>query len=353
MTNLNKFFIVSALMCVSAAGAYSQQDCNSHLRRATELVSQNNYCEAIKYYRMYGNCDADADVSTEIAMCERRCRIPGEGVNDTAEQPKREDRTGSTSVTTGSRTTSNNQTKTDNRTVNPPKEPRVSTQGFNGFQLHGGVFLPQGDFADSKELLGIFVGIPEIGFGNAALGYNIGFKIYNPISSAKNLSWFLGADAFYNDLQSDYKDYLAEDAEDSGLDYRLPFYLNAPITVGVNYAYPINNAFSIYGELSGGLNFSKYIGIGFKDSYEGFSYSETEKWEMATGFTYGLEAGVLLKEKFTIGIRYIDLGSYKYKGKNKNVTKIEGMDDIVIDTKIGFLKELSISGISLTVGILF
>jgi len=31
---------------------------------------------------MYGNCNADADVSTEIAMCERRCTIPGGGENE-------------------------------------------------------------------------------------------------------------------------------------------------------------------------------------------------------------------------------------------------------------------------------
>ena len=75
MKVISKFFIVSALMSVSVAAAYSQQDCNSYLKQATELVSQQKYCEAKKYYQMYKNCDADADVSTEIAMCERRCGI--------------------------------------------------------------------------------------------------------------------------------------------------------------------------------------------------------------------------------------------------------------------------------------
>ena len=71
----SKFFIVLAMSCVSAAAAYSQ-DCNNYLRQATELVSEGKYCDALQYYQRYANCNADADVSTEIAMCERRCKLP-------------------------------------------------------------------------------------------------------------------------------------------------------------------------------------------------------------------------------------------------------------------------------------
>ena len=67
-------FVVSTLLCVSAAAAYSQ-DCNSYLRQATELLSHKKYCDAKSYYLKYKNCNADADVSTEIAMCERLCKI--------------------------------------------------------------------------------------------------------------------------------------------------------------------------------------------------------------------------------------------------------------------------------------
>ena len=54
--------------------AYSQ-DCNSYLQRAAEMVSQKNYCDAKRYYQEYSNCNTEADVSTEIAMCERLCKI--------------------------------------------------------------------------------------------------------------------------------------------------------------------------------------------------------------------------------------------------------------------------------------
>jgi len=85
----SKIIIVFALMCVCATAAYSQ-DCNSYLKQAAELVSQKNYCDALNYYRKYRDCNADADVSTEIAMCEKRCKLDGGTVEpDVAKQPSK------------------------------------------------------------------------------------------------------------------------------------------------------------------------------------------------------------------------------------------------------------------------
>jgi len=70
---MNRFIISFALLCFCVTVAYGQ-DCDSNLQRATELVSQKNYCEAEKYYQAYANCNAEADVSNEIALCERLCK---------------------------------------------------------------------------------------------------------------------------------------------------------------------------------------------------------------------------------------------------------------------------------------
>ena len=75
MNITSNIFIVFALLSLSVAAAYSQ-DCNSYLQRATELVSQKQYCDAKRYYQDYGKCNADADVDAEIAICERLCRVP-------------------------------------------------------------------------------------------------------------------------------------------------------------------------------------------------------------------------------------------------------------------------------------
>ena len=74
MNITSKIIIVVALMCFCATAAFGQ-DCNRCLQLASELVSQKKYCDAKRYYQAYGRCNADADVSTEIAMCERLCKI--------------------------------------------------------------------------------------------------------------------------------------------------------------------------------------------------------------------------------------------------------------------------------------
>jgi len=80
MKKLSNIFIFFALMCVSATTAYSQ-DCNSYLKQATELRDKGDYCQAKQYYQMYQSCNADADVSTEIAMCENRIKLQNPGTD--------------------------------------------------------------------------------------------------------------------------------------------------------------------------------------------------------------------------------------------------------------------------------
>jgi len=132
-----KFFIVFAIMCFSVEVAYSQ-DCKSYLRRAAELVNQNNYCEAKKYYVMYSDCDTKADVSTEIAMCERRCRIPGEGVNDdTVSQPTNKpvsQPTNRNTIQTTNTTQTTNSSYSQGSTSTPPKPQNKNKHGGIGIQ---------------------------------------------------------------------------------------------------------------------------------------------------------------------------------------------------------------------------
>jgi len=92
---MNRFIISFALLCCCGTVAYSQ-DCDSNLQRAAELVSQKNYCEAEKYYQAYANCNADADVSNEIALCKRLCKTwdsQEENVSFTQNKTNNEDET--------------------------------------------------------------------------------------------------------------------------------------------------------------------------------------------------------------------------------------------------------------------
>jgi hypothetical protein len=312
---INKFIISIVLFSGGVTIAYSQ-DCNTYLQRATEMVSKKNYCDAKKYYQMYGGCNADVDVSTEIAMCERFLKVDREDCDDWVPDPS--------ARKSGSR----NPNPYNPETVkSSPVKPLLSTQGFSGFHLHAGLFLPQGNFAE-----------------NAATGYNLGAKVYSPIASVKGLSWFIGADVYYNAMQTEALEQLIEDNEENGYDVTSPKILNIPVLGGVNYTYSLNETIGLYGELGLGLNVSKFTDLKISDEES----SETYKYDIVTGFAYGLEAGILLKGKYTIGVRYNNLGSYKLKGKY--VYEYDG--DIMTDEKFTDNK-ISISGIALTVGILF
>ncbi|MDR1757857.1 MAG: hypothetical protein LBR51_02695 [Bacteroidales bacterium] len=71
---LSIYFILMLLSFGSVTVVYGQ-NCAALLQRATALESQKKYCEAKNYYQQYGACDADADVSSEIAMCDRYCKM--------------------------------------------------------------------------------------------------------------------------------------------------------------------------------------------------------------------------------------------------------------------------------------
>ena len=191
-------------------------------------------------------------------------------------------------------------------------------------QFHAGVTFPSGS------------GLLDFG-DNAATGFTIGYKYYGS-ASVQNLYWVFGIEAFYNELNSDSKDAL--EYNDPNYDITFPKFLNFPATFGLNYSIPLSETAKIYGEGAMGLNLSMMT-----NTVVTFSNNEaTTKITPAFGFSYGLEGGFFFNQKFSIGVRYNNLGSYKYKYKNyENGTLNES----------GRGNKLSISCTSLCVGVLF
>jgi hypothetical protein len=202
-------------------------------------------------------------------------------------------------------------------------------------QFHAGLVFPSGKFGDGNEKTEDF----NDGKGFAAMGFTIGYKRYNPLST-QNLFWVFGIEAFYNGINSDYKDAV----EDNGWqDVVYPVYLNFPITLGLNYAIPLQETVKIYGEVALGGNFS----VPTKFSLENKSgYQDMEiKTNAAFGLAYGLEGGLFINNKYSIGLRYNNLGPYKYK------YEIDYEESPT--TKEKYRKALPITNLSLCLGILF
>jgi hypothetical protein len=203
-------------------------------------------------------------------------------------------------------------------------------------QFHAGFSFPSGKFGDGNiktESMGD-------GKGFAATGFTVGYKQYTPLA-VENLTWVFGIEAFANSLNSDAKDYY----DDAGWDdIVFPWYINLPVTLGLNYSIPLNGEdLKIYGEAAIGANFSMptKFSLADKSGYDDMEYTFTP----AFGFAYGLEGGLFIKKKYSIGLRSNNLGSYKYKYE----IDYETHDD----KKDKFDRKLPITSISLCVGILF
>jgi opacity protein-like surface antigen len=217
----------------------------------------------------------------------------------------------------------------------------LAQDGFSGFQVHAGVAFPSGDFGSENKNKG-----PVDGHGHAATGFNLGFKVYAPLSSSNGLSLVFGLDGFYHGLQSDYMEDDIEDVEDDGGEVTLPKYINIPLTAGLNYAHPLNDNFNLYGEFALGVNYSKFTNSVVE--YEDDDYKSTTSFNSAFGFTYGLEAGILINKKINIGLRYNNFGAYKYKYTS---TVERGSNEDEDDGK--FDKKLPIGNLAIVLGITF
>jgi len=177
-------------------------------------------------------------------------------------------------------------------------------------QFHAGLAFPSGKFSDGNSTSDW----GEDGRGYAAMGFTIGYKYYSSVS-VKNLYWVFGIEAFYNELNSDLKD----DYDNYILNSDITFskYFNFPATLGLNYSIPLAETFRIYGEASIGVNFSLLTNFaessGSNNNYPNYDHDYTNKFTPAFGFAYGLEGGVFINQKYSISVRYNNLGSYKYK----------------------------------------
>jgi len=187
MKKSSKIFIVLALMCISVAAAYSQ-DCNSYLKQATEMRDKGDYCQAKQYYQMYQSCNADADVSTEIAMCVNRIKIqnPGTDCPDYVPANGKSQASGRATMRTSSGNTSSGYTSSGNRAVKPVASVgnQMSSAPAAQFKigLDIGAQLPMGDFGKiykmgfGGELNAKYMINENIGVGLGAGYYTFGAK---------------------------------------------------------------------------------------------------------------------------------------------------------------------------------
>ena len=203
-------------------------------------------------------------------------------------------------------------------------------------ELQIGLAVPQGNFADNDYYEAIYDGD-----GVAGTGFYLGYKLLSPLST-DGLYWTFNAGIMYNDLQSDFKDYLEDEEMYYVDDYSLPKYFNVPILAGLQYEKTISDGLNLFGEAGVGLNILKITNLsGEEDNYE-----ELTTFKPSVGLGFKIGAGIVLQEKYTISLNYLGLGSHKVKYEYESEYYSESYDD-------KFERALSVSSLNITFGIRF
>lgn len=226
----------------------------------------------------------------------------------------------------------------------------MKSQTKNELQI--GLATPLGDFTDYDYDNAIMNGS-----GSASTGFYLGYKFLSPLGS-KELFWTFNAGIMYNDLNSDFQadteeelrgsDYYSADLESS-----FSKYLNIPILVGLQYEKVISSNTKLYGEVGIGINYLKLTDMSF--SWDFYDSGSTYDFDLSMSFKpsiqlgYKLGGGILINDKYAIGLSYMGLGSHKLKYVIS--ASIDG--DSEESDELRFDEALSISSFNITLGYRF
>lgn len=169
------------------------------------------------------------------------------------------------------------------------------------FQI--GLAAPSGDFAADDFDNAIYNGA-----GVATNGFYIGYKSLFPLSE-DILYWTFSAGFMRNGLTSSYKDemndFIFENFDNYNLVSGRKFskYINIPILMGLQYETELSSTAKFYCEAGAGLNILKIT--------ETAIYGKHCFYKSSFKLGYKIGGGVLINDKYTIGVTYLGLGSHR------------------------------------------
>lgn len=212
------------------------------------------------------------------------------------------------------------------------------------YEFHIGLSAPSGAFVDNNYENAI-----GDGAGCAAMGLDLGLKYFYPLE-AKGLSFTIGIDFMYHELTNDCKDNLGDELRSEYLDLNVvfPSYFNIPIMAGLNYERPVGKDLAFYGEAGVGINISNLTELKMEGVYSGYEVKSVSRFKSLTNLCYKVGGGLVFKNKYTIGLVYNALGSYKFKGNQEILINSESQS-----REANFNKALDINVLNLTFGVRF
>jgi hypothetical protein len=201
----------------------------------------------------------------------------------------------------------------------------------SSFSIHAGPSFPLSDFGDDDS--------DDPDAGGAGVGLNLGGKYLYKLND-KGLGLYIGADFNYNGLKSSIKEDIESVYEgmEADIDITYQKYINVPITAGINYTFKANEQVSLFADLGIGADFLKVTNMTIEIDNEEIEAN----YDLSTQLAYIFGGGLLLQEKYIIGLHYNGLGKHNVKGEIDFEGDTEDADS-----------ELKVDVLSLTVGIKF
>jgi hypothetical protein len=180
-------------------------------------------------------------------------------------------------------------------------------QGY--FQLHVGPSFPLSDFADDN--------MDNDHSGGAGIGFNLGGKYLYQINT-NGLGLFIGADFNYNGLKSSVKDDLENSFGSSGnIDIKYYKYINVPLLAGLNYTVYAN-------EQIAGPDFLKMTNMTVEADNEKVELN----FKLSTQLGYKIGGGLLINDKYVVGLDYLGLGGHSIKGEMQYNGDTQDLDNL-------------------------
>ncbi len=228
----------------------------------------------------------------------------------------------------------------------------MSTVAQNGLTVRLGGNFPVGEFGEGDKLASLAIDNAKAALGGAAIGYNLGLKYQVKVIAGLNA--FASADFFYNGLKEDIKENLTEVLKVDDGNITLPSYMNAPVMLGLNYAFLNKSKINPWVEAGAGVNFRSIT----KKVTEGavgtlVAANGESLYDLATTFAWQAGLGVSFNNTITLGLHYYGFGSAPVEGETTTDGSLGGL--INVESKpVSFAKgKLNPSVLVARVGITF
>ena len=204
--------------------------------------------------------------------------------------------------------------------------------------LHGGLTLPQGDYADSR--MSDHEWMLAQGHqhkGGAGRGWAAGLEVSYAMPFHKNLEVVLSGDFMQGDMNRDVQDYYEQMrvlhySQCSLYEMKLPRYRNVPVMAGVRYCYPLTTLFDFYGEAMAGINLRMISDWSFAftdgnwtavDGQDFANYNNVKiyRYSPATTFAFRFGVGILIKKLVSVGASFNMLGNGPLSWEQEEITR--------------------------------